>query len=82
MKGGKLLSEGGYGCVFFPSINCNGSSMKTKKYVSKIQKYDKSAKNEIKIGKKTEKSKMETQKEKQTLKNMEHIGKMEKFGKM
>ncbi len=52
MKGGKLLSEGGYGCVFFPSINCNGSSMKTKKYVSKIQKYDKSAKNEIKIGKK------------------------------
>lgn len=52
MKGGKLLSEGGYGCVFFPSINCDGSSMKTKKYVSKIQKYDKSAKNEIKIGKK------------------------------
>ena len=53
MKGGKLLSEGGYGCVFFPSINCDGSSMKTKKYVSKIQKFDKSAKNEIKIGKPT-----------------------------
>lgn len=52
MKGGKLLSEGGYGCVFFPSINCNGKSMKKKKYVSKIQKFDKSAKNEIKIGKK------------------------------
>ena len=52
MKGGKLLSEGGYGCVFFPSINCDGTSIKTKKYVSKIQKFDKSAKNEIKIGKK------------------------------
>ena len=52
MEGGSLLSEGGYGCVFFPSINCDGSSMKTKKYVSKIQKNDKSAKNEIKIGKK------------------------------
>ena len=52
MKGGKLLSEGGYGCVFFPSINCDGKSMKKKKYVSKIQKFDKSAKNEIKIGKK------------------------------
>ena len=37
MKGGKLLAEGGYGCVFTPGINCDGSIMKTKKYVSKIQ---------------------------------------------
>ena len=51
MKGGKLLAEGGYGCVFTPGINCDGSIMKTKKYVSKIQKYDSSARNEIKIGK-------------------------------
>ena len=51
MKGGKLLAEGGYGCVFVPGINCDGSIMKTKKYVSKIQRYDKSAKNEIEIGK-------------------------------
>lgn len=52
MKGGKLLAEGGYGCVFTPGINCDGSIMKTKKYVSKIQRYDSSARNEIKIGKK------------------------------
>ena len=51
MKGGKLLAEGGYGCVFVPGINCDGSIMKTKKYVSKIQRYDLSAKNEIEIGK-------------------------------
>ncbi len=52
MIGGKLLAEGGYGCVFTPGINCDGSIMKTKKYVSKIQRYDSSARNEIKIGKK------------------------------
>ena len=52
MKGGKLLAEGGYGCVFTPGINCDGSVMKTKKYVSKIQRYDSSARNEIRIGKK------------------------------
>ena len=51
-KGGKLLAEGGYGCVFTPGVNCDGSIMKTKKYVSKIQRYDDSAKNEIEIGKK------------------------------
>jgi serine/threonine protein kinase len=54
LSGGKLLAEGGYGCVFSPGINCNGTSMKNKKYVSKIQRYDSSAKNEIKIGKKIE----------------------------
>ena len=51
MIGGKLLAEGGYGCVFTPGINCDGSVMKSKKYVSKIQRYDSSAVNEIKIGK-------------------------------
>ena len=51
MKGGKLLSEGGFGCVFSPGINCNGSIMNSKKYVSKIQRFNKNARNEIKIGK-------------------------------
>ena len=51
MKGGKLIAEGGYGCVFNPGINCNGSVMKEKKYASKIQRYDEAAKNEINIGK-------------------------------
>lgn len=51
MIGGKLLSEGGFGCIFHPGINCNGSIMDSKKYVSKIQRYNKNARNEIKIGK-------------------------------
>ena len=51
MIGGKLLSEGGFGCIFHPGINCNGSIMESKKYVSKIQRYNKNAENEIKIGK-------------------------------
>jgi len=50
MKGGKLLAEGGYGCVFLPAINCDGTVMSTKKYVSKIQRYDNSARTEIEIG--------------------------------
>ncbi len=50
MKGGKLLSEGGFGCVFNPSMNCDGN-VESEKNVSKIQRYDNSAKNKIKIGK-------------------------------
>lgn len=50
MKGGKLLSEGGFGCVFNPSLDCNGKT-DSEKFVSKIQRYDKSARNEITIGK-------------------------------
>ena len=44
--GGKLFSEGAYGCVFYPSL-FNKSKMK---YVSKIQKSSFSAKNEIRMG--------------------------------
>ena len=50
MKGGKLLSEGGFGCVFNPSMKCDGKS-DSEKFVSKIQRFDNSAKNEITIGK-------------------------------
>lgn len=49
-QGGELLAEGGYGCVFIPGINCDGSIMSNKKYISKIQRFDDSAKNEIEIG--------------------------------
>ena len=51
MNGGKLLAEGGYGCVFLPGMNCKGELLTTQKYVSKIQKFDNSARNEIEIGK-------------------------------
>lgn len=50
--GGELLSEGGFGCVFHPMINCKGRETNNEKYVTKIQLHDESAKNEIKISKK------------------------------
>ncbi len=50
MKGGDLLSEGGYGCVFYPSINCSGKIAGDYKIVSKVQVSDKNAENEIEIG--------------------------------
>lgn len=53
--GGKVISEGAYGCVFRPSINCNGKQNKNNKYVSKIQVYDDTAINEIEISKKINK---------------------------
>lgn len=47
----KLLSQGGFGCIYFPSIECNGKSSTSKKYVTKLQKQDFNADNEINIGK-------------------------------
>lgn len=55
MIGGKMLASGGYGCVFSPAINCDGSILESKKYVSKVQVYNKYAIREIKIGKKISK---------------------------
>ena len=42
MKGGNLMSEGGFGCVYHNSINCNGKNTNDNRFVSKIQKYNKS----------------------------------------
>jgi len=44
----KLLSSGGYGCVFYPAFDCN-SKILTEKYVSKVQKNNFSSDNEINI---------------------------------
>jgi serine/threonine protein kinase len=52
MYGGKLLSEGGYGCVYYPEINCLGKEERKSKYVTKIQRNDESAKNELNISSK------------------------------
>ena len=49
MKGGELIDEGGYGCVFHPAINEKGEDLKTMTLVSKLQKYNTSAINEIEI---------------------------------
>jgi serine/threonine protein kinase len=44
----KLLSQGGYGCVYRPEIKCSGQ-IGSKKMVSKIQKKNYAAYNEINI---------------------------------
>lgn len=45
----KLLSQGSYGCVYRPNIQCNGRPGTSKNFVSKLQKRS-SAGNEITIG--------------------------------
>tara|TARA_B100000963_G_scaffold356890_2_gene377958 strand:- start:937 stop:2124 length:1188 start_codon:yes stop_codon:yes gene_type:complete len=47
----ELLSQGGYGCVYYPSLTCTGKAESSKKSVSKIQRKDWASKNEIEIGK-------------------------------
>ena len=68
MVGGRLLSEGGYGCVFHPEVSCDGKEIKNKEYVTKIQQKDFSAENEIKIGQ-ILKDKYENRKDKPLINN-------------
>ena len=51
-EGGKLISEGGYGCVYYPHLDCSLKESTTNKdeYISKVQRYNDAAKNEINIG--------------------------------
>lgn len=49
-KGGKLLGEGTYGCVFYPPIKCDGETRR-KSGVGKIVKNLHNANDEIKIAK-------------------------------
>lgn len=46
----KLLSQGGFGCVFYPGINCDGSSNKDPDIATKVQKRDFNSENEADIG--------------------------------
>jgi serine/threonine protein kinase len=55
MKGGKLLSSGAYGCVYYPTISCSGKDTKNTKYVSKIQGDGTANDNELHISKKIRK---------------------------
>ena len=50
MIGGDKIGEGSYGCIYHPALNKDGSESENKKYVSKIQKNNKYANNEIVIG--------------------------------
>jgi serine/threonine protein kinase len=46
----KLLSQGGFGCIYYPGIKCNGKPQDNKHVVSKLQKNNESSINEIHIG--------------------------------
>lgn len=46
-----LLSQGGFGCVYYPGIKCNGKTNTNKSIITKLQKNDFNASNEINIGK-------------------------------
>lgn len=44
-----LLAAGGFGCVFRPSLGCDGKTQDTANHVTKIQAADAAAKNELAI---------------------------------
>jgi serine/threonine protein kinase len=50
MQGGRVIGEGGYGCVLKPAINCNGTEKKGDKYITKIQLESETSNREIQIG--------------------------------
>ena len=52
-----MIAEGGYGCVFHPSIPCKPNEKPNEELVSKIVKYDFNAENEINMGKEIQKIK-------------------------
>lgn len=47
----QLIDEGGYGCVFYPGINCSGKK-ETPRFITKIQKVNDTVKNELRISEK------------------------------
>lgn len=51
----ELLTVGGYGCIYKPSIDCEGNDTKNNSRVSKIQVENKSSRNEIRIANKVKK---------------------------
>lgn len=46
----KLLSQGGFGCVYYPGLKCSGKGKPSNKRVTKLQRKDDSAENELLIG--------------------------------
>jgi serine/threonine protein kinase len=47
----KLIDQGGFGCVFYPGIECDGSISKNPKYISKLHKKNYHVVNEYNVGK-------------------------------
>lgn len=50
MTHSKILGQGTFGCVYYPSYSCDGTQ-KDKMYVSKLSKNNKASQNEYEIGK-------------------------------
>jgi len=50
MNGGGFLAQGGYGCIFYPEVDCKGTDTNDENFLSKIVERDYSAQNEINIG--------------------------------
>ena len=49
----KVINQGGFGCIFYPSLPCKKERLvlnKSKEYVSKLVEKNFSSKNEIDIG--------------------------------
>jgi len=51
MTGGRVIGEGGFGCVLKPAIRCDGKERKGDKYITKIQLESETSDREISIGK-------------------------------
>ena len=47
----KLIDQGGFGCIFYPGIECDGSISKNPKYISKLHEKNYHVVNEYNIGK-------------------------------
>lgn len=47
----KLIDQGGFGCVFYPGIECDGTISKNPKYISKLHKKEYQVANEYNVGK-------------------------------
>lgn len=46
----KVINQGGFGCIFYPSLPCKKERLGSKEYVSKLVEKNFSSKNEIEIG--------------------------------
>ena len=57
-SGTKLISQGTFGCIFYPAVECDGSISKNKKYASKLVKNNRVELNEYLIGKMIKKIKL------------------------
>ena len=42
-----IIGQGTYGCVYSPNIECETQKLGSKKFLSKIQRRDKTSKNEV-----------------------------------